>query len=598
MRINRGAYWKEIESQILSGKVDALLISPERLANDQFMTDVLLPISSKIGLFVVDEAHCISDWGHDFRPDYRRIARILSVLPPNLPVLATTATANNRVFDDICAQLGNKIAVQRGPLTRSSLILDAAYLGDCVKRMAWLAEYLPKIPGSGIIYALTVRDTERLASWLRSEGIEAAAYYGSVDPEERVELEEKLLQNKIKALVATSALGMGFDKPDIGFVIHYQTPPSVIHYYQQVGRAGRGIDSALGVLMGGEEDDSITDFFIETAFPPPKDVEAILDALENTGGASIPSLESTVNLPRGQIEKALKILALDSPAPVIRQGSQWIRTPNSYHYDHEKVGRITALRKAEQQQMRDYMSRQKCFMRFLAEALDDINPKDCGKCGVCRGRSVVSRVVPQATSDRVLQFLQRTQIPIEPRKLWPKDGFIHYGFKGKINDSLRTEEGMALCLYGDPVWGDLVKQGKYTDEYFSDQLVAALGEAIRRWDPHPSPAWVTCVPSLKRPELLPDFAARLAHALSLQFSPCIQKVRQNQPQKDMKNSLQQTRNLDGCFQVVPPVPSAPVLLVDDMVDSRWTMTVIAALLRREGVEAVLPVALALNTTDD
>lgn len=592
--------WANIRKQVLNDQIDALLISPERLANEDFMTTTLLPIAARIGLLVIDEAHCISDWGHDFRPDYRRIARILNVLPPNLPVLATTATANNRVFNDIAAQLGSNLITQRGSMARTSLILDAAHLPDRAERMAWLADYLPSLPGSGIIYTLTVRDAERLAAWLQSEGIPAAAYSGQLDSDTRQDLEDQLLNNQLKALVATTALGMGFDKPDLGFVIHYQCPPSVIHYYQQVGRAGRAIDTAYGLLMSGFEDGDITNFFIESAFPSSADVETLLNALERApNGLSISNLESSLNLSRGQIEKTLKILALESPAPVVKQGNKWYRTANPYTYNLAKVEQITALRRSERQQMQDYLKKQDCLMKFLAVALDDINPQACGRCAVCTGDSPLSRPVSRATLERALAFLRRTQIPIEPRRQWPSSGLPLYGFRGgNIPESLRAEAGIALCLWGDPGWGALIKHGKYTTGSFSDELVDALAGAIRSWNPQPRPTWVTCVPSRNRPHLVPDFTARLAQALNLPYIPCISKIKQNQPQKTMQNSWQQARNLDGCFQVTPPVPPGPVLLVDDMVDSRWTMTVMAALLRRAGSGPVFPVALALNTTKD
>ncbi len=591
--------WSAIEAQILSGYIDVLLVSPERLANDRFMDDVLLPIASHIGLFVVDEAHCISDWGHDFRPDYRRIARILRAFPPNLPVLATTATANNRVLNDIAAQLGSNLIIQRGSLTRTSLILEAAYRGDRAERMAWLVDYLPHLPGSGIIYTLTVRDAQRLATWLCSENIESAAYSGKLDSDKRRELEDKLLNNEIKALVATTALGMGFDKPDLGFVIHYQCPASVIHYYQQVGRAGRAIDTAYGLLMGGDEDDDIANFFIDNAFPRESVIRDILDALESApNGLTIPALEAAINLSRSQIEKALKILAIESPAPVVRQEKTWRRTANPFCYNIEKVAQITALRRQEQQQMHDYIAGNRCLMRFLAEALDDINPRDCGRCATCTGRSILSRPPNPTTVKRALGFLQRTQLEIEPRKQWPTGGLPIYGLNGNIRLGLRAETGMALCMWGDPVLGQLIKKGKYEHVNFDDTLVAALATAIGRWNPQPAPTWTTCVPSLTRPNLVPSLASRLAQALSLPFEPCIRKTKQNQLQKSMQNSSQQARNLDGCFEIVGRVPSAPVLLVDDIVDSRWTMTVLAALLRQKGVTAVFPVALALNTMDE
>jgi ATP-dependent DNA helicase RecQ len=335
--------WQLVKTDLLAGQIDVLLISPERLANEDFTNSILLPISQKIGLFAVDEAHCISDWGHDFRPDYRRIVRILQALPQNIPVLATTATANNRVVNDIIEQLSANLRVIRGNLIRESLQLQNIALGSSAARMAWLAEQLPKLPGSGIIYTLTVRDAERVVHWLTIQGIDAKAYHGNLENlEDREVLEDKLLNNEIKALVATRALGMGFDKPDLGFVIHYQRPGSAVHYYQQVGRAGRAVEQAYGILLSGDEDDDITNYFIRTAFPPQAHTQLILNALNQANnGLSVPQLEQELNLSRGLIEKVLKLLSLESPAPVSKQSSKWCATPVNYQPDTEKIERLT-----------------------------------------------------------------------------------------------------------------------------------------------------------------------------------------------------------------------------------------------------------------
>ena len=372
--------WSLIAKQLLAGEVDVLLISPERLGNEDFREKILLPVSQRIGLFVVDEAHCISDWGHDFRPDYRRIVRILQALPQNIPVLATTATANNRVVNDIITQLGSNLRVSRGNLTRQSLHLQNISIPSPAARMAWLAEQIPNLPGSGIIYTLTVRDAERVADWLKTQGINAKAYHSDLDSAIRVVLEDELLNNEIKALVATTALGMGFDKPDLGFVVPYQRPGSVVHYYQQVGRAGRAVEKAYGILLSGDEDDDITNYFINTAFPPEVHTQQILNVLsEAVDGFSVAQLEQQMNLSRGQIEKVLKLLSMEFPAPITKQGSKWYLTPFPYQTDTEKMDKITQIRRQEQAQMLEYMQNKQCLMTFLAIELDDPDPKSCDK---------------------------------------------------------------------------------------------------------------------------------------------------------------------------------------------------------------------------
>jgi ATP-dependent DNA helicase RecQ len=596
--------WDRVKEDLQQDCVDLLLISPERLANDAFRQDVLADIANRLGLFVVDEAHCISDWGHDFRPDYRRITRVLQALPPNVPVVATTATANDRVVADVISQLGVDIVLSRGPLTRESLRLQNINMPSPAARMAWLAATLPTLPGSGIIYTLTQRDAERLTEWLQLNQIEARAYHAGVannadGTSAREAMEQQLLNNEIKVLVATVALGMGFDKPDLGFVIHFQRPASVVHYYQQVGRAGRAVDEAYGVLLCGEEDDHIADYFIRSAFPPQEHISAVLGALDQADGLSVPAMQRELNLGQGQINKTLKFLSVESPSPVTKVGSKWHVTAVAadYKVDQDSVDAITAIRRQEQAQMQAYMTHQDCLMHFLARTLDDPNPHTCGRCKNCNPDLLLSESYNDALANRAALFLRRSYQPIDPRKRWPAANiFAHYPFgSANIPAELQAGAGRALSLWRDAGWGQLVALGKYETDHFADELITACAEMIAQWQPDPTPKWVTCIPSQRHPDLVPDFARRLAEALNLKFVPCIEKVRDNQQQKFMENSYQQAKNLDGVFQVNLEQKSySPCLLVDDMVDSRWTFTVAAALLRQAGVAAVHPLALALN----
>jgi len=597
--------WDRVAEELRNDQIDILLISPERLANEDFRNNVLSHIAARVGLLAVDEAHCISDWGHDFRPDYRRIVGVLNALPDNIPVLATTATANDRVVNDIISQLGEDIGLIRGPLLRESLQLQNIVMSSPAARLAWLAAVLPSLPGSGIVYTLTQRDAERAAKWLNENGIPVRPYHaGLVNTEQmqsrRETLEQMLLNNEIKALVATVALGMGFDKPDIGFVIHFQRPPSVVHYYQQVGRAGRTIAGAYGILLHGEEDDRIADYFIQSAFPPQRHVRAIIQELEKTEvGLSLRELEARLNLKHSQLEKALKYLAVETPSPVTKIGSKWHLTAASrgYRVNRDLVQAISDIRRQEQAQMQEYMGYSGCLMEFLARALDDPAAGRCGKCANCRGRPVVPVEYDPGLANRAAIFLKRAYQSLPPRRQWPGgDPLPDYGFSGRIGEDLRAEEGRALCLWRDAGWGELVADGKYRAGRFDDELVRACAEMIKAWDPQPAPEWVVSAPSLNRPELVPDFARRLAAALGLPYFDCLRKIKRNSPQKEMLNSFQQARNLNGVFSVEPSAPPPrPCLLIDDIADSKWTLTVAAALLRRAGAAAVFPLVLALNS---
>lgn len=597
--------WTHVQEELESDKVDVLFISPERLANSEFKNSILNKIANNIGLLVVDEAHCISDWGHDFRPDYKLINNILRLLPANLPVLATTATANNRVVEDIKKQLGKNLIVQRGPLIRSSLKLQNIELSGKNERLAWLAKTIPLLPGCGIIYTLTQDDAEMVAEWLCKFNIDAKAYHSGLPDDSNIKehLEQELLDNKIKVLCATVALGMGFDKPDLSFVIHFQRPSSVVHYYQQVGRAGRNLENAYGILLHGEEDDRIADYFRNMAFPPQKHIMSILNVLEQyPDGASTSELMRAINLGKSQLDKSLKFLNSEPIAPIVKIGPKWYLTPAaiSYSVDLNHIDKITKIRIAEQKEMNVYMSHQGCLMSFLQRSLDDQTSGVCGKCANCTG-NIVDKTYDSRLSLLAIDFLKDRSLVIEPKKRWPaKNMFKHYPFDGyMIHPELLAEKGRVLSRWQDGGWGKLVADNKYKDNFFSDELVRACTKLIKSWNPTPTPKWLTCVPSLTRPDLVPNFAQRLATALDIPFIMCIEKQNQNSAQKNMQNSWHQVANLDGAFKIdTTVVPKAPCFLIDDIVTSGWTMTILSALLRLAGCEAVFPLSLTFNPRRD
>lgn len=626
--------WASVETALKANECDILLISPERLGNADFLQRLLSRFQGDTGLFVVDEAHCISDWGHDFRPDYRRIVRILRLLQPGLPVLCTTATANNRVVQDVLTQIPN-LEVRRGPLMRDSLRLYNIRLPDQTSRLAWLAHFVPRLAGSGIIYCLTIQDVRRVAAWLQHNGVEARAYHADLESEDRVSGEELLLTNKIKALVATVALGMGFDKPDLGFVIHFQRPGSVVAYYQQVGRAGRAVDSAYGILLSGQEDDDITDYFIRTAFPPAEVMQEILRHLQQRAAMTLDEICAELNQSRGTVEKALKLLEVDGA--VQREGNRFIRTANPWQPDTLRATEITEKRRAEQAEMQRYVEHTGCLMEYLARALDDPTAAPCGKCMNCT-QHIERRETPHELVQQAVAFLRGDVLVLEPRRRWPKPIIeevqkmvpaaveVQKGqLKVTIPEHFVAREGRVLCLYGDAGWGGEVARGKYETGRFSDELANAAAAMIQnKWKPDPPPAWITTVPSLHHPELLPSLAAKLAARLNVPFVVALRKKPDAQEQKEMLSSSTQLRNVLKAFEIAPltktssgnveigqrsvpsqrpapglisavggvTLPSGPVLLVDDVVDSGWTLTWLAVMLRQYGSGPVYPFALA------
>ncbi len=581
--------WNVVERKIRRGETDLLLISPERLANNHFVEEVLAPIADRIALLVIDEAHCISDWGHDFRPDYRRIERIIGTLPPNLRLLGTTATANDRVLKDLNDVLGPSLTLQRGDLSRPSLLLQTTQLPSQAQRLAWLAERLGEVRGSGIIYTLTVRDAEQVAAWLRSQRLNVQAYTGRTG-NRRPELEQALMDNRVKALAATTALGMGFDKPDLSFVFHFQAPGSVIHYYQQVGRAGRALDEAHGVLLSGQEDTEITSHFIRTAFPTRDEVAEVLAALDEApDGLSVQELTHRANISPGRIRNTLKLLSLESPAPVALDDQRWqlVATALTDAF-WERVERLTALRYLEQAQMQKYVDLPGGHMEFLIDALDG----DSSAVAPPRIEPLTTTVDPRLVREAVA-FLRHANLRIEPRKRWPGGGRPQLQQNRQIPEDLQAHPGRALCLWGDAGWGELVRRGKYRDQRFADELVDACAKLLSEWKPAAAPMWVTAIPSRRRPTLVPDFAERLAKALGLPFHVVLGRTQDHQEQKMMENSYFQARNVFDSLAAVGAPPTGPVLLVDDIVDSRWTMAVAAYRLRSKGCGEVFPLALSL-----
>ena len=580
--------WPDIREEIERDQVDLLLISPERLKNSEFRDAILPMLIPDVSMLVVDEAHCISDWGHDFRPDYRRIGALIDSLPHTASVLCTTATANDRVVRDITEQMCFNQALMvtlRGQLDRSSLRLEVVALPPVESRLAWLAEHVPRLNGSGIIYCLTIRDTSLVADWLKANGIDAHAYSGNVCDEARQELEQGLLDNDFKVLVATSALGMGYDKPDLAFVIHFQSPSSPIAYYQQVGRAGRRVASADAILLCGAEDREIQDYFIESAFPDPAKAAEVLDALHQCDSSlSTSEIACRVNCRIGQLRAMLNLLEVEQA--VSREGARWFRTSHRWAFDAPRAQRVTDLRRREQKAMNDYATSASCLMESLREQLQDRDAARCGRCAVCT--AALYSIPPDKTLvQEAAVFARRRPITIEPRKRWsgPRGHF-------SIPAALRHQPGRALSTYADAGWGGEVADAKREGDKFADELVEAFADLFRRWAPDPEPLWVTCIPSRRHPNLVPRLARELADKLELPFVDCLTMARPTKPQKTMENTPRQSANVFQAFAALDPIPSTPVLLVDDIVDSRWTFTEAAAVLLESGSGAVFPFALA------
>ncbi|WP_261808388.1 ATP-dependent DNA helicase RecQ [Nonomuraea sp. C10] len=586
--------WEEVYGEVAAGQVDVLLVSPERLNNPDFRDNVLPELAESAGLVVVDEAHCISDWGHDFRPDYRRLATLFEELPPGIPVLATTATANARVTRDVAEQMGEDTLVLRGPLERESLHLSVVRLPSAEQRLAWLSQTLHELPGSGIVYTLTVAAAHEIAGHLRDQGHEVAAYSGQTEPAERLAAEEALLANKIKALVATSALGMGFDKPDLGFVVHVGAPQSPVAYYQQVGRAGRGVERAEVILLPGTEDRDIWAYFASLAFPPEPVVRTVLQTLEERGVMSTPALETAVDLSRSRLEMMLKVLDVDGAVRRVKGG--WEATGEPWAYDAERYSRIAAERRAEQEAMLGYLTTDRCREHYLRELLDDEAAEPCGRCDNCTGHHRSPGIAAPAV-ERARERLARPGVEIDPRKQWPT-GLAD--LSGKIKPELRAEPGRALGRLTDIGWGNRLRdlfQGP--DGPMPDDMFAAVIKVLSAWEWEQRPVAVVGVPSSARPQLVRAFGERLAQVGRLTYLGEL-GYRSGPPGRQF-NSAKRVQAVRATLAMPKELGAAvaacggPVLLVDDRVDTGWTMTLGAALVRHAGAPAVLPLTLAVTS---
>ncbi len=592
--------WDDVRARLARDEIDVLLVSPERLNNPGFREEQLPLLLDRMGLLVVDEAHCISDWGHDFRPDYRRLAHLIESLGPGVPVLATTATANARVVADVAEQLGGSdtVLTLRGSLARESLRLGCLTLPTAKQRLGWLVAHLTDLPGSGIVYALTVSAAEDTARLLREAGHEVRAYTGRTDPSEREELEEALKQNRVKALVATSALGMGFDKPDLGFVVHLGAPSSPVAYYQQVGRAGRATEHADVLLLPGPEDRDIWRYFATASMPDPQRAARVIDQL-GPEPLSTPALEALVDVRRTQLELLLKVLDVDGAVRRVRGG--WVATGSPWTYDVERYGRIAAARQAEQQSMLAYEAGATCRMELLQRDLDDPSAAPCGRCDVCAGTWYPTEV-PETTLGRAVEALDRVGVPIEPRGQWPT-GADRRGVevRGRIPADQKAETGRVVARLTDLGWGGTLRElfaAGAPDRELPEPLVGAVVRTLRDWPWQERPVGVVAMPSQTHPLLVSSTAAaisrlgRLPLLGTLDLDPAVPRAESG------GNSAFRLASVWGRFAVGPELAAAvaaapgPLLLVDDRVDSRWTLTVAARELRLAGAGAVLPFALA------
>lgn len=584
--------WSAIEADLAADELDVVLVSPERLANPGFGARVLQNLAGRLGLLVIDEAHAVSDWGHDFRPDYRRVSDVLQQLNPDTPVLATTATANERVTDDVAQQLGAATLVLRGPLARSSLELAVVDRLSPIQRYAWVVDHLPRLAGSGIVYALTVADAERLAQAVRvvhGDTVPVAAYTGQLDADTRHRLEDELRANRVKALIATSALGMGYDKPDLGFVVHVGSPPSPVSYYQQVGRAGRAIDHASVVLLPSPADEGVWDYFATATIPVESEVRLLLAALGAAGGpASVPQLEAETGLRRTKVELYLKQLAVAGATE--RTADGWLTTGEPWVYDAAHYESVVAVRRREAAIMRSYTRGEQCLMQLLQQSLDDPTAAPCGRCSVCRD-TLPAPLEPEPRTETVRAVatgLRGSAQQLDPRRMWPGGEF---GARGRIPQGLLAEVGRVLVHADAPEWVDTLTAAARGEQAAFDELAQGCVGVLSRWraDWPARPNVAVVLETGGYPGLADHVASHLATVGRLGLSRVVVDAEAPAPDRDVPSD-REAAYWRGALTLsdAGAVAGRPVLLVVDATRSQWAVTVAAAKLRDAGAAMVLP----------
>ena len=581
----------EILRRAVQNEVKILYIAPERQENLQWLEAVK---EMNLSMVVIDEAHCISVWGHDFRPAFGRIINLVKSLPHDSPVLATTATATEKVAQDIIQQMEGNVMYIRGNLMRENLILNVVRVFSEDDKLAFLARYVPKFQGTGIIYTGTRVNTEVYSNFLNRRGIDAVNYNAGFDPETRRYIEEGLLNNRWKCVVATNALGMGIDKPDLRFIIHTQIPASPIHYYQEIGRAGRDGKKALIILLYNPEDRELPEHFIENSRPPIDNYQRVIDRLkERTMG--IRDLMRKTNLNRTKIEVIVGDLVNQSIVnEVVSDRSK------KYEYlgvapqlDTTAFDEFREFKSRELDKIIEYAETDKCRMFYLCDYLEDRDVKVCHKCDNCRGKKWIYEINAE-WQEKVDDF---------KNNYFPEIDLVPKSQQDKPLPERKSKlvNGVAFSYYGFSNVGSTIHHCKYENGGdFPDFLLDGVLKVYHSYFKDEKFDLIIYAPPTQSGDLVKNFAEKVSTALEIPLSHGLIKRRDTEPQKVFQNTLLKKDNVKDAFEYKnhAEVKGKNVLLIDDICDSRATIKEIGKLMSKRGVNKIAPLVIAKTIAGD
>jgi ATP-dependent DNA helicase RecQ len=564
-----------------ANQLDILYIAPERMENAEWIS---ASFEMKIAMVVIDEAHCISIWGQSFRPNYRRIVNLVRLLPKSFPVLATTATATPRVEADIIEQVGSDLIPIRGKLLRSNIRLSVVHVQSEDEKFFWLAENLPKLRKTGIIYTGTQASTDIYSNWLQYLGFNSAAYNGRLDAETRMRIESDFIGNKYDCVVSTNALGMGIDKPDIRFIIHTQVPQSPIHYYQEIGRAGRDGQEAHAILLyNPHADDELPKAFIEGSKPSFNKYEKVIAATKKALLGQNEIIKAT-NLKQTQVSVIIADL-IDQGILNEQQGKskKYFYNPDAPSLDISAFEILRSSQMQELHKMLEYAITDACRMQYLCSYLGDSME---GRCGVCDNDTRIRLSINSTESLKArLQGFRETFFPLLEVE----------------SSRSRIVNGVAASYYRVSNVGAALKHSKYQGGGdFPDWLLRLTMKAYRKHFGSLAFDLVLYVPPTESGDLVRNFAEKVADTLSIPISHGLVKVGVSSPQKVFQSGISKKDNVHGKFAHMQPaeILGNRILLIDDIFDSGYTIKEIGQYLTSLGATTIAPLVIARTVGGD